>query len=129
MLQLVSANDVDSRQLAALYVGADSWSLPWLPGRTVDTEVAAAAVGAGAALLQRPSSDDPVWVEIHRGAALLGVSARELAEVLDVLCVVPDQILECRQGRLRPQLNIKQRNRFGWVTRALTGCQRLRHRL
>jgi hypothetical protein len=89
-MQLVSDTDAIPGRLSALYVGLGLWSLPWLRGRTVSTPVAVAAIQAGEALRSLPEGDDPVWREIHSGAAQLGISARDLAAVVGVTCVIPD---------------------------------------
>jgi hypothetical protein len=76
--------------ISAWYVGAERWTLPWLPERTVSTLVAVAAVCAGHALRRCPGVDSTQWDQIHCGAAVLGLSAAGLARVLGVDCPIPE---------------------------------------
>lgn len=86
-MQLVSGTDAEG--LSAWYIGPESWTPPWLPGRTLTTQQAIAAVCAGEALQRRPPKGDPVWRTIHAGAYLLGLTVGDLAGVLDVDCEIP----------------------------------------
>ncbi len=87
-VQLV-ATDTDG--FCPLYVGPEQWILPGLPGRTVRTELAVAALIAAAALLRRPAADDPCWADIHAGAQLLGLTTKQFAAAIGAAdCFVPD---------------------------------------
>lgn len=86
-MQLVFGTDTD--QLSAWYVGGQVWVLPWLSGRTVATEVASAAVCAAEILQRAPAANESSWDFVHASAALLGLTARDLAEALQIDCAVP----------------------------------------
>lgn len=87
-VQLVAAGSDDFRPL---YVGPDRWALPGLPGRAVPTDLAVAAVIAAAVLLRRPAADDPCWPDVHAGAQLLGLTAKQFAVAIGAdACLIPD---------------------------------------
>ncbi len=85
-MQLVPGAD---RMLSAWWVGGNYFTLPWLPGRTVSTEVASAAVQAAMILCSAPNLADSDWSEVRNGAELLGLTPRQLASQLEVDCDIP----------------------------------------
>ncbi|NEW39792.1 hypothetical protein GV794_23830 [Nocardia cyriacigeorgica] len=62
----------------------------WLPGRTVSTECAVAAIRTAEALDSRPGIGDPRWARMHSNVSLLGYTAREFASLLDIDWPIPD---------------------------------------
>lgn len=98
-MQLVSGT-VTVEPLSALYVGHESWTPRWLPGRTVSTDVMVAATLAGETLRQLPPVSDPRWSGIHSGARMLGITTRDLAGILGVDCEVPDPSEPARRSSL-----------------------------
>lgn len=85
-MQLVPGAD---RMLSAWWVGGNYFTLPWLPGRTVSTEVASAAVQAAMILRGAPNLAESCWSEVRNGAELLGLTPQQLARQLAVDCDIP----------------------------------------
>ncbi|WP_280236303.1 hypothetical protein [Nocardia cyriacigeorgica] len=74
----------------------------WLPGRTVPTECAVAAIRAAEVLDGQPGVHDPVWPDVHSDVRLLGYTAREFAALLGVDCAAPDAVpARARRSSLR----------------------------
>lgn len=95
MMKLVSGDGPESGSVrrSAWYVGQNRWSMLWLPGRTVPTECAVAAIRAAEVLDGRPRIDDPVWPGLHSDVSLLGYTAREFAALLGIDCPATDPIV------------------------------------
>ncbi|MBF6416862.1 hypothetical protein [Nocardia cyriacigeorgica] len=99
MMQLVSGVGTEDNPVkrSAWYVGQNRWSMLWLPGRTVSTECAVAAIRVAEIMDGCPGSGDPVWPSVRSDLNLLGYTAREFAALLGFEWQVPDALPERSQ--------------------------------